>query len=197
MLAREVGASWDEVLGSIMLTLPGFGLLPAVEAIPHARTGFDAAPEPEADGDEEPDCMSDAPFRILPRVTDRNRHFWTGGADGELRFLRCQDDGTYVHPPTPRCPECWARTSRPKRCRASATVHTFTVNHQPWMPGPELPFVLAIVELPEQAGLRLTTNIVNCDPEKVTVGMPVRVTFEAHVDGDETVYIPLFEPAAS
>ena len=33
----------------IMLTLPGFGLLPAVEAIPHARAGFDAAPEPEED----------------------------------------------------------------------------------------------------------------------------------------------------
>ena len=51
-LAREVGASWDEILGSIMLTLPGFGLLPAVEAIPHARRGFDAAPEPETDGPE-------------------------------------------------------------------------------------------------------------------------------------------------
>ncbi len=49
MLAKEVGASWDEILGSIMLTLPGFGLLPAVEAIPHARAGFDAAPEPEED----------------------------------------------------------------------------------------------------------------------------------------------------
>jgi alkylhydroperoxidase/carboxymuconolactone decarboxylase family protein YurZ len=51
MLAREVGASWDEVLGSIMLTVPGFGLLAAVEAIPHARHGFDTAPEPEADDD--------------------------------------------------------------------------------------------------------------------------------------------------
>ena len=49
MLAKEVGASWDEILGSIMLTLPGFGLLPAVEAIPHARAGFDSAPEPEED----------------------------------------------------------------------------------------------------------------------------------------------------
>jgi alkylhydroperoxidase/carboxymuconolactone decarboxylase family protein YurZ len=49
MLAKEVGASWDEVLGSILLTLPGFGLLPAVEAIPHARDGFEAAPDVEAD----------------------------------------------------------------------------------------------------------------------------------------------------
>jgi alkylhydroperoxidase/carboxymuconolactone decarboxylase family protein YurZ len=49
MLAREVGATWAEVLGSIMLTTPGFGLLPAIEAMPHAREGFDAAPDPEAD----------------------------------------------------------------------------------------------------------------------------------------------------
>lgn len=48
-LAREVGATWDEVLGAIMLTCPTFGVLPAVEAIPHARAGFDAAPEVEAD----------------------------------------------------------------------------------------------------------------------------------------------------
>jgi alkylhydroperoxidase/carboxymuconolactone decarboxylase family protein YurZ len=48
-LAREVGASWDEVLGSIMLTLPGFGLLAAAEAIPFARRGFDAATAPDPD----------------------------------------------------------------------------------------------------------------------------------------------------
>lgn len=53
-LAREVGASWDEILGSIMLTCPGFGLLPAVEAIPYARQGFELGAEPdEADGDAE------------------------------------------------------------------------------------------------------------------------------------------------
>ncbi|MGZ8765464.1 MAG: carboxymuconolactone decarboxylase family protein, partial [Acidimicrobiia bacterium] len=48
-LAREVGATWEEVLGSIMLTTPGFGMLCAVEAMPHARRGFDTAPPPEAD----------------------------------------------------------------------------------------------------------------------------------------------------
>jgi len=47
-LAREVGATWEEILGSIMLTVPGFGLLPAVEAIPHARAGYEAAREAEA-----------------------------------------------------------------------------------------------------------------------------------------------------
>ena len=49
MLAHEVGATWEEVLGSIMLTTPGVGLLPAVQAIPHAREGFDAARTTEAE----------------------------------------------------------------------------------------------------------------------------------------------------
>jgi alkylhydroperoxidase/carboxymuconolactone decarboxylase family protein YurZ len=52
MLAKEVGATWEEIVGSIMLTLPGFGLLPAVEAMPHARRGFDAAPEAEDDAED-------------------------------------------------------------------------------------------------------------------------------------------------
>ena len=48
-LAHEVGATWEEILGSIMLTVPGHGLLPAVAAIPHARAGYEAAREAEAD----------------------------------------------------------------------------------------------------------------------------------------------------
>lgn len=43
MLAAEVGATWEEIAGSVLLTEPAFGLLRAVEALPHARSGFDAA----------------------------------------------------------------------------------------------------------------------------------------------------------
>jgi alkylhydroperoxidase/carboxymuconolactone decarboxylase family protein YurZ len=49
MLAREVGASWEDIVGSIMLTTPAFGILAAVEALPHAKRGFDEAPEVETD----------------------------------------------------------------------------------------------------------------------------------------------------
>ena len=51
MLAKEVGATWEEVVGSIMLTVPGFGLLPAVQALPFARRGFDSAPSPDNDAE--------------------------------------------------------------------------------------------------------------------------------------------------
>ena len=45
MLAAEVGATWEEIAGSVLLTQPAFGLLRAVEALPHARKGFNAAQE--------------------------------------------------------------------------------------------------------------------------------------------------------
>ncbi|KCZ93225.1 hypothetical protein HJO_05200 [Hyphomonas johnsonii MHS-2] len=45
--------------------------------------------------------------------------------------------------------------------------------------------------LEEQDGLNLTTNIVNCDPADVRIGMPVTVVFEQVED----VWLPLFEPS--
>jgi hypothetical protein len=131
------------------------------------------------------------PFRVLPQLGEHNRHFWTGGAGGELRFLRCRACRHWVHPPAPICPACLSRELAVEAASGRGTVATFTVNHQPWIPGFDPPYVIAIVELPEQEGLRLTTNLVGCAPEAVRIGMPVRVVFEPYDD----VWIPLFEPA--
>lgn len=53
-----------------------------------------------------------------------------------------------------------------------------------------VPYVIGMVELPEQVGLRLTTNVVNCAAEDLYIGMPLRVTFEQQ--GEH--FVPLFEP---
>lgn len=53
--------------------------------------------------------------------------------------------------------------------------------------------MVAIIELAEQAGLRLTSNIVRCAPQEVQIDMPVRVVFEQQED----VWIPLFAPLES
>jgi uncharacterized OB-fold protein len=135
---------------------------------------------------------AEVPFRIMPAVSDRNRHFWTGGREGKLQFQRCNQCKYYLHPPGVICPKCRSKDIGVEAVSGRAEVLTFSVNVQPWMPGLEPPFVLAIVGMPEQEGLRLTTNIVNCDPYSVTIGMPVQVLFEPHVD--EEVWIPLFEP---
>ncbi|MEH6743048.1 Zn-ribbon domain-containing OB-fold protein [Hyphomonas sp.] len=70
-------------------------------------------------------------------------------------------------------------------------VSTYTINHQKWEPDLETPYTIAIVTLEEQAGLNLTTNIVNCAPENVWIGMPVSVVFEQVED----VWLPLFAPS--
>jgi alkylhydroperoxidase/carboxymuconolactone decarboxylase family protein YurZ len=53
-LAAEVGASWEEIAGSILLTEPAFGIVLAIQALPAARRGYrqgsEAAYE-EDDGD--------------------------------------------------------------------------------------------------------------------------------------------------
>jgi uncharacterized OB-fold protein len=84
------------------------------------------------------------PFRVLPRITPDNEHFWRGGADGELRFLRCQDCGYWIHPPAPICPMCLGKDVAPEAASGRAVVYTFTVNHQPWYPDLEPPYVIAI-----------------------------------------------------
>ena len=133
------------------------------------------------------------PFRILPKVTEQNAHFWQGGRDGRLQFQRCAQCRYWMHPHGVMCPQCHAKEFTYEPVSGKATLHTYSVNHQAWMPGPELPYVVAIVELPEQEALRLTTNLVHCDIDALEIGMPVQVTFEAHPE--EEVWIPLFEPA--
>jgi len=72
----------------------------------------------------------------------------------------------------------------------TGVVAGFTVNHQPWLPTLELPYVIAIVAIDDDPRVRLTTNIVGCDPADVRVGMRVEVRFEQHED----VWLPFFAP---
>ena len=136
--------------------------------------------------------VADQPFRVLPAVTVDNEHFWRGGEHGELRFLRCAACGTWIHPPQPRCPSCRSTEVAPQVSAGRGRILTYTVNRQPWYPGLDPPYVVAIVELADQAGLRFVTNIVGSPPAEVHIGMPVRVRFEQVED----VWLPLFEKAA-
>jgi len=136
--------------------------------------------------------VSDKPFRILPAVTPENEHFWCGGKRDELCFLRCDACTTLVHPPAPVCPKCLGRDLSVDAVSGRATVATFTINRHPWIPGFDPPYVVAIVEIEEQPSLRLMTNIVDCEPEEVAIGMKVEVVFED--TGEDDVFLPLFRP---
>ena len=132
-----------------------------------------------------------ASLRPLPQLDELNGFFWKSGADGQLRFLRCEACDYFVHPPSPICPKCLAASLEPKAVSGLATVRSVTVNHQPWgAAAPPVPYAIAIVEMDEQAGLNLTTNLVGVAPNDVCIGARVRVVFEPRGE----IYVPLFEP---
>jgi len=134
-----------------------------------------------------------APARARPLIDKDNEAYWSGGAVGELRIYRCQDCRYYVHPPVRFCPKCESRKVEPEAVSGRGRVTSFTINHQPWVPGLPERFVLALVSIAEQDDVRLVSNIVNCSPESVTMSMPVRVLFEKHED----IWVPFFEPASA
>ena len=130
--------------------------------------------------------------RPLPRLDSDNRAFWTGGSEGELRIHHCRDCDSWNHPPLPVCRHCLSENVGPEAVALTGVVDTFTVNHQAWAPGMEVPFVLARVALDGAPGVYLTTNIVGCPAEDVEIGDRVRGLFEQHGE----VFIPLFEKVA-
>lgn len=132
-------------------------------------------------------------MRKLPAITAESQHFWQGGVDDELRIFHCNDCAQYFHPPAPVCPHCVSNNVGPKAVSGKATIASFTVNHQPWQPDLEVPFVIAMVEIAEQQDVRLVTNIINCEPAEVQIGLSVKVTFVQQED----VWLPLFEPLRS
>ena len=131
-----------------------------------------------------------APRPLPARLGDRNRPFWTGGLDGELRIQFCVSCDRWVHPPMATCPTCDG-TLEARPVSGRGTVLTFTINEQPFHPDVEPPYNIAVVVLDEQDDLRLVTNIVHCDLDAIEIDMPVQVVFEIH----DEIAVPLFEPA--
>ena len=115
--------------------------------------------------------------RPLPRRTPTSQAFFDAAKAHRLDLQRCPRDGLFFYPRT-RCPECLGDDWSWETLSGRGVVHAFTVDRVGHDPAqrPRLPLVVAIVELEE--GPRLTSNIVDCAPESIEVGMPVEAVFE-------------------
>jgi acetyl-CoA acetyltransferase/uncharacterized OB-fold protein len=128
-----------------------------------------------------------------PVVTPWTAFYWHGGEEGALRMQRCASCTKLLFPPGSRCPTCLSEQLEIVTLSGRATVEAVTVNHQMWHPAFEPPYVIAVVALVEDPAVRITTNIVGVDRDRldeVHIGMPVRAVFEQRDD----VWVPLFEP---
>jgi uncharacterized OB-fold protein len=99
----------------------------------------------------------------------------------------------WVWYPRTACTTCMAEALRWTEVSGAGRVYAVSVHYRPGVAEMKerVPYAVALVELDE--GMRLLTNIVGCDPESVTVGQRVTVTWEALSDGR---HLPVFTPAS-
>jgi len=125
----------------------------------------------------------------VPVPTALTEPFWAAARRGELVVPQCSACGLRFFVPEPACPRCLCGTWQYARTSGRGTVYSVTVVHRAPGPGFDTPFALAIIDLED--GPALLTHVVDCDPERVGIGMPVRVAFRPLSDG---ITLPCFTP---
>lgn len=127
-----------------------------------------------------------------PNPTEEMRPFWEGLQRKEFLLLRCDRCGAWrwplagcrEHPNAPYLENLkWTTGS------GRGKVFAFTVQRAQHDPAFPIPYVYAAIELDE--GPMMASTVVNCLPEAVFVGMPVRVVFRSI---GQDFAVPCFEP---
>ena len=127
----------------------------------------------------------------LPLPDIDSAPYWDAARAHRFVAQRCADCGTLLFPPKARCPACLTSALAWVDLSGRGTIYTFCVAHMDLIPGFTPPYVVAVVELEDQPGLRVTANIVDCPVERVRIGLPVEVTFE---DRTPERTLPQFRP---
>ncbi|MEI9992005.1 MAG: Zn-ribbon domain-containing OB-fold protein [Rhizomicrobium sp.] len=131
----------------------------------------------------------------LPVPDPESAPFWEGTRRHKLLIQQCGNCGRNRFPPTTFCSHCRSDAVRWLEASGRGKVFSWIVVRHP-VPkdvyASDVPYVVAIIELDE--GVRIVSNIVECDPSDVRAETPVRVIFR---DVTDSVTLPLFVPASS
>ena len=94
-------------------------------------------------------------------------------------FLKCGGCGHFVHVPRPICERCGCEELVPTEVAGTGSLYAYTVTVQAFHPYyvDKVPYVAAVVELDEEPGLRITTQIVDCPESELQTGIRVEVVF--------------------
>ena len=117
----------------------------------------------------------------MPGVDDCSRAFWDGVANHQLVIQQCAECGKYQHPPRPVCRFCLSSGLKFAQVSGRATLYSWTILEHaphPYFAG-KTPYVLASVELAEQPGLRMLTNIVGYPHDQLRIGLSLEVVYGA------------------
>ena len=136
------------------------------------------------------DGKLEVPTRIASVRGHDNGWWWDAVDDGKVLIQRCKNCQTLRHPPRPMCAQCQSLEWDFVVSSGKGSVHTFTVIHHPQFPGYDFPIIAALIDLEE--GTRLMSNVVECKPEDVSIGMAVQGFVQ---EGDDGLKLPVFRPA--
>jgi uncharacterized OB-fold protein len=133
-----------------------------------------------------------SPSRPSPVVQPWARPFWDAAREHRLVLQHCEDCDRPIHYPRVACPHCGsARVGwRPASGRGTVYSYTIVVSNAPSAFLADMPYVVAVIELEE--GVRMLSNIVDCDAERLSCDMPVDVVFEKL---DDEFTLPKFRPS--
>ncbi|MQA01080.1 MAG: hypothetical protein GEU80_17480 [Dehalococcoidia bacterium] len=125
----------------------------------------------------------------VPVPETDNQPFWDYLRSGELRVQRCASCGQLRHPPRPACGACGSFEVEWAGMSGKGAVYSYIVSHQAVHPAlaDRVPFATVVVELDE--GPRLTTNLVDVEPEDIEIGQRVELAPTALND---EITLPLF-----
>lgn len=118
-----------------------------------------------------------------PHPTSISARYWESLNAGKLCIQRCTACGLLQHYPRPFCVTCLSSDLEWKEVSGRATLFSFTIVRRAASPAfaPDLPYVLAIVELEE--GPHMTGNVIGTPVEEMVVGMPLELTIVPAGDG--------------
>ncbi len=121
------------------------------------------------------------------------RPFWDFCRERSLRFQVCADCTAVRHPPMPFCAVCNSVHADWRPASNDPELYTYTVVHHASHASlaPATPYNAAVVMFPSLQSVRLVTNIVDCAPADLRIGMPLRLVWEEPTPG---VVLPRFAP---
>jgi uncharacterized OB-fold protein len=131
--------------------------------------------------------------RLAPRPDPWTEPFWQAARERRLAIQSCGACGSLQHPPGLLCRSCAGSQLDWREVSGRGELYSFTVSEQSFVPGFEdaLPLAIGLVELVEQPGVRLLSNLIVEHPDSLSVGIALRVLFEPIGDG---YLLPQFEP---
>jgi uncharacterized protein len=133
-----------------------------------------------------------APYPRPDPVAADDATFWEFVAVGELRLQRCADCASFRHPPRPVCAACGSTDTEWVTASGRGEVWATTLIHPPTLPAfaSRTPYAAVVVRFEE--GVFLVSNVVDCSPEALSIGMPVEL---AITEVEPGLRLPLFRAA--